>query len=545
MFEEAANHSRLRLLGWLAITVVVCGGTLLLLPQAMVPFLLALASGGIAFFGDWIGRRIGKRRYTLFQLRPRVTATVVTILTGMFIAGFLQVLIFTTSENAQQAFFRFREFKAEFDNLQIRYQHLKGLKENLEKRIPALEQEDRRLRRERRQALQARDRALQERQQAQQEREQAERQLRKTRSDFQALQGQLATLRRRVRENQKKLQLTEAHLRRTGADLRQAQADLEATRAAWEKADREFKAAEKELANAEKTVTDTWQELRKVEADLKARQAEVASLEAQRDQLLSQRDQLLGRIAEAQAEIDSLQQRFQTLGWAVAVAGDLQTYLERQVIYHAGESLVQAVVDATRPLRTIRERLDDLLEAASTQAALRGAGKGRNGRYVTASRLVNVGGEFAFIPEEELLAAIARSLMERRGSLVIQILAARNTLEGEQVNVEFARPQPNQRIFRANDEITHRIVDGTLSDADIYTELLSMLQDVRAEARSRGLIPTLPGGKFGEISHNELFPVLHQVQAARGPVRVRILAAQETWTADPLQIRFVVGEGRS
>jgi len=146
---------------------------------------------------------------------------------------------------------------------------------------------------------------------------------------------------------------------------------------------------------------------------------------------------------------------------------------------------------------------------------------------------------------EVMLAAIARSLMERRESVVVQILAARNTLEGEQVNVEFARPQPNRRIFRANDEITHRIVDGTLSDADIYTELLSMLQDVRAEARSRGLIPTLPGGKFGEIPHTELFPVLHQVQAARGPVRVRVLAARETWTADPLQIRFVVGEDRS
>jgi|YNPNPStandDraft_1061719.scaffolds.fasta_scaffold15424_3 uncharacterized protein (DUF3084 family) len=538
MFEEAANHSRLRLLGWLAITVLVCGGTLLLLPQAMVPFLLALASGGIAFLGDWIGRRIGKRRYTLFQLRPRITATVVTILTGMFIAGFLQVLIFTTSENAQQAFFRFREFKAEFEDLQIRYQHLKGLKENLEKRIPALEEEDRKLR-------QARDRARQESQQAQRERKEAERQLRKTRRAFQDLQGQLATLRSQVGESRKKLQLTEARLQGTEAALRQARADLETTQADWEKANQELKAAEKELANAEKMVTDTWQDLRKVEADLKERQATVASLEAQRDQLLAQRDQLLGRIAEAQAEIDSLQQRFQTLGWAVAVAGDLQTYLEREVIYHAGESLVQAVVDATRPLRAIRERLDDVLEAASTQAALRGAGKGQNGRYVTASRLVNVGGEFAFIPEEDLLAAIARSLMERRESVVVQILAARNTLEGEQVNVEFARPQPNRRIFRANDEITHRIVDGTLSDADIYTELLSMLQDVRAEARSRGLIPTLPGGKFGEIPHTELFPVLHQVQAARGPVRVRVLAARETWTADPLQIRFVVGEDRS
>lgn len=535
MIDDAASNSRLRLLGWLAITVLICTVILLLLPAATVPFLLALASGGIAFFGDWIGRRIGKRRYTLLQLRPRVTATVVTVLTGMFIAGFLQVLIFTTSENAQQAFFRFREFKADFENLQVRYQNLQGLKDKLEKRIPILRREVEQARREVEQARQERDRAWQER-------KRAERRLGLTQLKLHNLQGRLATLRNRVTAYQQQLQITQANLRHTEAALRQAKIDLDKTQGDLEKAQDELKNAETELGKGADLVAKTWQELRKTEEDLKARQDEITALETQRDQLLAQRDQLLSRIGEAQAEIDALQQQFQTLGWAVAVAGELQTYLEREIIYRAGESLVLAVVDGTRPLKAIRERLDELLEAASTQAALRGAGKGRNGRYVTASRLVNLEGEFRFIPEEELLDLIARSLTERKEKVVMQLLAARNTLEGEQVNVEFGRPRPHRRVLQAGDELTQRTVDGTLADADIYTELLSMLQDVRAEARSRGLIPTLPGGKFGEISHTELFPVLHRIQAARGPVVVRILAAQETWTADPLQIRFVVGQ---
>jgi hypothetical protein len=50
---------------------------------------------------------------------------------------------------------------------------------------------------------------------------------------------------------------------------------------------------------------------------------------------------------------------------------------------------------------------------------------------------------------------------------------------------------------------------------------------------------------FGDIAYTELFPVMHRVQDARGSVTVRILANQETWTSDPLEIRFAVGEGAS
>jgi len=42
--------------------------------------------GFIAYWGDLLGRRMGKRRLTLFGLRPRYTAIAVTTITGMLIA---------------------------------------------------------------------------------------------------------------------------------------------------------------------------------------------------------------------------------------------------------------------------------------------------------------------------------------------------------------------------------------------------------------------------------------------------------------------------
>src|ERR671930_96539 len=55
-------------------------GTLL-----FVTFLLAV-SGLIAYVGDLLGRRMGKKRLTVFGLRPKHTAILSTIVTGVLIA---------------------------------------------------------------------------------------------------------------------------------------------------------------------------------------------------------------------------------------------------------------------------------------------------------------------------------------------------------------------------------------------------------------------------------------------------------------------------
>src|SRR5438477_10705400 len=51
----------------------------------VVLFLLAVC-GLIAYIGDLLGRRMGKKRLTAFGLRPKHTAIVFTILTGVLIA---------------------------------------------------------------------------------------------------------------------------------------------------------------------------------------------------------------------------------------------------------------------------------------------------------------------------------------------------------------------------------------------------------------------------------------------------------------------------
>ena len=46
-------------------------------------FVLMLMGGLIAFLGDKIGSKVGKKRMTLFGLRPKYTSIIVTIISGL------------------------------------------------------------------------------------------------------------------------------------------------------------------------------------------------------------------------------------------------------------------------------------------------------------------------------------------------------------------------------------------------------------------------------------------------------------------------------
>ncbi len=55
---------------------------------ALVILLLLTLCGFIAYMGDLLGRRLGKKRLSVFGLRPKHTAILLTVVTGVLIAGF-------------------------------------------------------------------------------------------------------------------------------------------------------------------------------------------------------------------------------------------------------------------------------------------------------------------------------------------------------------------------------------------------------------------------------------------------------------------------
>ena len=66
---------------------------------------LILLGGLIAPFGDLLGTKIGKARFSILKLRPKKTATIITVITGGFISSISIGLLILVSEEFRQRLF--------------------------------------------------------------------------------------------------------------------------------------------------------------------------------------------------------------------------------------------------------------------------------------------------------------------------------------------------------------------------------------------------------------------------------------------------------
>ena len=79
---------------------------------------ILILGGIIATLGDRIGTKVGKARLSIFNLRPRRTATLVTILTGGLISASTLGILLATSSQLRDGLFRLDSIRAELQNTQ-------------------------------------------------------------------------------------------------------------------------------------------------------------------------------------------------------------------------------------------------------------------------------------------------------------------------------------------------------------------------------------------------------------------------------------------
>ena len=88
--------------------------------------LLFVIGGIIAYIGNFVGRYIGKRRLTLFNLRPRYTAIAITVISGILIALSTLIVVLLVSQDARTALLGLEQLKQEINQKSLE------LKEKLE-----------------------------------------------------------------------------------------------------------------------------------------------------------------------------------------------------------------------------------------------------------------------------------------------------------------------------------------------------------------------------------------------------------------------------
>ncbi len=88
--------------------------------------IILVVAGAVAYVGDRVGHQVGRRRLTLFGIRPRYTSTIVAVATGVFIALVVTLVAIFASQQVKTAFFRLSNLNAQITALQQRQQQLEA-----------------------------------------------------------------------------------------------------------------------------------------------------------------------------------------------------------------------------------------------------------------------------------------------------------------------------------------------------------------------------------------------------------------------------------
>ncbi len=166
---------------------------------------LLVLGGVLSTLGDRLGSRVGKARLSLFNLRPRNTAVVITVLTGSLISAVSLGLMLLVSERLRVGLFQ-------LDQIQDRLRDSRAALKRNEGELTRTRGELERSRLDLITAERRRDQALASQRRARDQLLAAERRVDTLRRELQPLQAERARLNREVQGRDAEIRRTEAEL---------------------------------------------------------------------------------------------------------------------------------------------------------------------------------------------------------------------------------------------------------------------------------------------------------------------------------------------
>jgi len=259
---------------------------------------LLLLGGVLSTLGDRLGSKVGKARLSLFNLRPRKTAIVITALTGSLISGISLGLMLLVSERLRVGLFELDQLQ---DRLREGRQALSSSQADLRRSMADLE----RNRQELRINQQELARSRLERNRALRGREAAIASERKVTRALSAAQQRVGELRQELRPLQEQRRRLEVERERLTRDVKARDADIQRT--------------EKELAGVRARIEAGAKELKDLEGKVIAlRQGDVLIASGQPLAVARIR---LGRQEDGRRSIDALLQEANATAFRLLLPG--------------------------------------------------------------------------------------------------------------------------------------------------------------------------------------------------------------------------------
>ncbi len=262
---------------------------------------ILILGGVIATLGDRIGMRVGKARLSLFNLRPRQTATVITILTGGVISTSTLAILFLIDGQLRTGVFELEEIQAELETAQQDLNQTRDQKDEIQTELETAVNEQIEAEERLQEINESLEAAIARQRQTQQQLEQTRTNLEQVATDFQNAQAQL----RQVSEQSAQLQ----------AEIQQIQAEREQLIAQRDQdiaqRDRAIEARDRAIADREIRLTNLEEQRSALQADIDDLAIELSrlregSLAFSRNEPLLTRILRLSNPALAQDAIDTM-----------------------------------------------------------------------------------------------------------------------------------------------------------------------------------------------------------------------------------------------
>lgn len=454
--------------------------------------------GLIAALGDRLGTKVGKARLRLFNLRPRQTAGIVTVITGMLISASTLGILFGLSESLRKGIFQLDDILRE----------LRQTKKELATADREKQQVASELMTVKNQQIAATEK------------------LNAINRDFQQSKQQLATISQRAANLRSELNTLLDERAKQLEQLEQLEEQSQQLQKQLQQREREIEVRDRTLEEREARLQQLEQQQQVLQTEIRQRDSSISELD--RQIALKDRD-----LATRTDRLNELESQLKFLEREVAVLEryyqNYQELRERQIAIFRGQVLASATVRVVEPDAALLA-IDRLLQQANSEAI--------EAAMLTDSidrRIVKI--------TNAQVEQLAAEIKDGR-DYVLRILSAGNYVRGEQEIRVFADLVPNKKIFQAGDEIATVSIDSdNITSNEVQERLDWLLSASKFRAQRAGVLGDIQIGDGRVATLVRFIDKITQSDETLGEIRA--IVAEPAYTAQTLKLNLeVVHNGR-
>ncbi|MFO8039617.1 MAG: DUF3084 domain-containing protein [Sodalinema sp.] len=465
----------------------------------------------IATVGDQIGTKVGKARLSLFNLRPRKTATLVTVVTGGLISASTLAILLLLDQRLRTGLFQLEEIQQDLYSARRDLQDTQADKIRVESELAAAR--DRTvLVQERLDALnRSLEQVSQDLAEALEEQVATQRQLRETETELITTEEERRQAELEIRRIESQLLDTETQRQALESGIAQLQRQQRQLEAAAEQARRQLQARDRELEENRQRLMTQEGELARQEKE-RSQQAQ----ELQRQELeLAERETLLASLTQQQM---ALQEELQRIGQ------DFQLLRERRLAILQQQVLTSARVRVLDPTQVDEVVLQILQEAnrVATQVL-------RPGTPETEEATLRI--------DSQEVSDLTERLADGE-EYVVRVRSSRNYLLGEVLVRGFFEVLRNEVVFEADEVVAEVTVDLNDNLDEVGNRVYWLLEAARFQGEREGILPAqiqMIGGRPQEFRD-----FLERLLEQSGEVTIQAVAQELTYTTGPLFLNIKV-----